>query len=55
LGQCVGGILFGVVGAVVASGWGAATGILAAAGVVLFLGSLALLFILRSRDKKAQA
>jgi MFS family permease len=53
LGQCVGGILFGIVGAVVASGWGAATGILAAAGVVLFLGSIALLFILRSRDKKA--
>ena len=52
LGQCVGGILFGIVGAVVASGWGAATGILAAAGVVLFLGSLALLFILRARDAK---
>lgn len=50
LGQCVGGILFGVVGAIVASGWGAATGVLAAAGVVLFAGSLALLFVLRKRS-----
>lgn len=47
LGQCVGGILFGVVGAIVASGWGAATGVLAAAGVVLFAGSVALLFVLK--------
>ncbi|MDO4291102.1 MAG: MFS transporter [Eggerthellaceae bacterium] len=49
LGQCVGGILFGVVGAIVASGWGAATGVLAAAGVVLFAGSVALLFVLKKR------
>lgn len=55
LGQCVGGILFGIVGAVVASGWGAATGILAAAGAVLFLGSLALMFVLKARDKKVAA
>ncbi len=52
LGQCVGGILFGIVGAVVASGWGAATGILATAGVVLFVGSIALMFILKKRDAK---
>lgn len=52
-GQCVGGILFAAVGAVVATaGWGACTGLLAAAGVVLFLGSLALLFVLKARDKK---
>lgn len=52
-GQCVGGILFAVVGAVVATaGWGACTGLLAAVGVVLFLGSLALLFVLKARDKK---
>ena len=41
------------VGAVVASGWGAATGILAAAGGVLFVGSIALMFVLKARDKKA--
>lgn len=52
LGQCVGGILFGVVGAVVASGWGAATGILAGAGIVMALGSIALLIVLKARDKK---
>ena len=52
LGQCVGGILFGVVGVVVASGWGAATGILAAAGIVLALGSIALLIILKARARK---
>lgn len=52
-GQCVGGILFAAVGAVVAAaGWGACTGLLAAVGVVLFLGSLALLFVLKARDKK---
>ncbi len=52
-GQCVGGILFAAVGAVVATaGWGACTGLLAAVGVVLFLGSLALLFVLKARDKK---
>lgn len=55
LGQCVGGILFGVVGAVVASGWGAATGILAAAGIVLVLGSICLLIALKSRAKKQAA
>ncbi len=55
-GQCVGGILFGVVGAVVmASGWGACTGLLAGVGIVLFVGSLALLLIMRSRDAKAKA
>lgn len=55
-GQCVGGILFGVVGAVVmASGWGACTGLLAGVGIVLFVGALALLFIMRSRDAKASA
>lgn len=53
LRQCVGGILFAAVGAVVATaGWGACTGLLAAVGVVLFLGSLALLFVLKARDKK---
>lgn len=52
-GQCVGGILFAAVGAVVATaGWGACTGLLVAVGVVLFLGSLALLFVLKARDKK---
>lgn len=52
-GQCVGGILFAAVGAVVATaGWDACTGLLAAVGVVLFLGSLALLFVLKARDKK---
>lgn len=52
-GQCVGGILFAAVGAVVAAaGWGACTGLLAAVGVVLLLGSLALLFVLKARDKK---
>ncbi len=55
-GQCVGGILFGVVGAVVmAAGWGACTGLLAGVGIVMFLGSLALLFVLRARGKKAAA
>ena len=52
-GQCVGGILFAAVGAVVATaGWGACTGLLAAVGIVLFLGSLALLLVLKARDKK---
>lgn len=52
-GQCVGGILFGVVGAVVAAaGWGACTGLLAGVGIVLFLGSLGLLLVLRARDSK---
>ena len=52
-GQCVGGILFAAVGTVVATAsWGACTGLLAAVGVVLFLGSLALLFVLKARDKK---
>lgn len=55
LGQCVGGIIFGTVGAVVASGWGNATGILTAAGIVLFVGSIALLFVLKARDKKGAA
>jgi len=55
LGQCVGGIIFGVVGAIVASGWGAATGVLAAAGAVLFIGAVALLFVLRARDAKKAA
>lgn len=50
LGQCVGGILFGVVGAIVASGWGAATGVLGAAGAVMFIGSIALLIVLKKRD-----
>lgn len=53
LGQCVGGILFGVVGAIVmAAGWGACTGLLAVTGAVLFLGSLALLFVIKARDSK---
>ena len=52
-GQCVGGILFAAVGAVVATaGWGACSGLLGAVGVVLLLGSLALLFVLKARDKK---
>ena len=55
LGQCVGGILFGVVGALVASAWGAATGMLAATGIVLFLGSLALLIVIKRRDAKRAA
>ena len=55
-GQCVGGILFAVVGAVVsAAGWGACTGLLAGVGIVLFLGSLALLLVIKARDKKQQA
>lgn len=55
-GQCVGGILFAVVGAVVsAAGWGACTGLLAGVGIVMFLGSLALLLVLKARDKKQQA
>ena len=55
-GQCVGGILFAFVGAVVsAAGWGACTGLLAGVGIVLFLGSLALLFVIKARDKKQQA
>lgn len=50
-GQCVGGILFGIVGAVVtAAGWAACTGLLVGVGVVLFLGSLALFLVLRARD-----
>lgn len=50
-GQCVGGILFGIVGAVVtAAGWAACTGLLIGVGVVLFLGSLALFLVLRARD-----
>lgn len=54
LGQSVGGILFGVVGGIVTTaGWGASTGLLSAAGIVLFAGALALLFILRAREKKA--
>ena len=53
LGQCIGGILFGVVGAIVmAAGWGACTGLLAGTGAVLFLGSLALLFVIKARDSK---
>lgn len=56
LGQCVGGILFAVVGAIITSaGWGACTGLLAATGAVLFLGSLALLFVIRARDAKRAA
>ena len=55
LGQCVGGILFGAVGAIVASGWGAATGVLAAAGIVQVLGAVVLLVVLRARSKKAAA
>lgn len=52
-GQCVGGILFGIVGAVVtAAGWAACTGLLVGVGVVLFLGSLALFLVLRARDGK---
>ena len=55
LGQCVGGILFGVIGVVVSSSWSAATGILGATGAVLFLGSLALLFVIKARDAKRAA
>lgn len=55
-GQCVGGILFGIVGAVVtAAGWAACTGLLVGVGVVLFLGSLALFLVLRARDNKRLA
>lgn len=53
LGNNVGGILFVAVGAVVtAAGWGACTGLLAAVGIVLFLGSLLLLITLKARDRK---
>lgn len=52
-GQCVGGILFGLVGVVVSSaGWDACTGLLAGVGIVLALGSIALLLVIRSRDAK---
>lgn len=52
-GQCVGGILFGLVGVVVSSaGWGACTGLLAGVGIVLIVGSIALLAVIRSRDAK---
>lgn len=55
-GQCVGGILFGIVGAVVATaGWAACTGLLTGVGIVLFLGALALFLVLRARDKKRVA
>lgn len=56
LGNCIGGILFAAVGAVVtAAGWGACTGLLAVVGAVLFLGSLSLLFVLRARNAKRSA
>ena len=56
LGQCVGGILFAVVGAIITSaGWGACTTLLAVTSAVLFLGSLALLFVIRARDAKRAA
>lgn len=56
LGQCVGGILFGVVGSMVmAAGWGSCTGMLAATGIVLFVGSLALLIVIKRRDAKKAA
>lgn len=52
-GQCVGGIMFAIVGAVItAAGWAACTGLLVGVGVVLFLGSLALFLVLRARDAK---
>lgn len=52
-GQCIGGIMFAIVGAVItAAGWAACTGLLVGVGVVLFLGSLALFFVLRARDVK---
>ena len=55
-GQCVGGILFGVVGGIVTTaGWGASAGLLSGAGAVMFLGALALMFILRSRERKRSA
>lgn len=56
LGQSVGGILFGVVGGIVTTaGWGASAGLLSGAGAVMFLGALALMFILRSRERKRSA
>ncbi len=52
-GQCVGGILFGLVGVIVSSaGWGACTSLLIGVGAVLILGSIALLIVIRSRDLK---
>lgn len=51
LGQCVGGILFAFVGAIVSSaGWAACTSLLVVDGIVLFAGSLGLLILLRKRD-----
>lgn len=54
LGQCVGGILFGVIGAIVASAWSAGTGMLAVTGAVLFLSSIALTLVIKARHKGAQ-
>ncbi len=55
-GQCVGGILFGLVGVVVSSaGWGACTGLLVGVGAVLIIGSVALFAVIRARDAKRAA
>lgn len=52
-GQGVGAILFGVVGTLVmASGWGSLVGMLSAAGIIMFVAALALLFVITSRDRK---
>ena len=51
-GQCVGGIMFGLVGVIVSSaGWGACTSLLIGVGAVI-IGSIALLIVIRSRDLK---
>lgn len=56
LGQCVGGILFAFVGAIVTSaGWAACTGLLTVTGIVLFAGSFALLILLKRRDAAKSA
>ncbi len=53
-GQCVGGILFGIVGVIVSSaGWGACTGLLICVGCVLIAGSVALLFVIKRRDAQS--
>ena len=52
-GQCVGGILFGLVGVIVSSaGWGACTGLLMGVGIVLVVGAIALMVVIKARDAK---
>lgn len=55
-GQCVGGILFGLVGVIVSSaGWGACTGLLTVVGAVLVVGAVALMVVIKARDAKRAA